>query len=367
MIYLDYNATASMPEAVVDAMTAAARLRGNPSSVHADGRAARAIVEAARRDIAALVGASPTQVVFTSGATEANALALRGSGRRRVLAAASEHDSVLRAVDTPELVPVGADGRVCEEDLATALGADGADTVVSVMLANNETGILQDIPALAACAASAGALFHCDAVQAPGRIPIDFAALGVDLLSLSAHKFGGPKGVGALIVRDGLVLTPVIRGGGQERGLRGGTENVTGIAGFGAAAKLARERLDKAGDIAALRDRLETESRAAIADAVVIGGDVPRLPNTSCLAVPGLSAETQVMALDLAGVAVSAGSACSSGKVKTSHVLLAMDLDESIAGSAIRVSLGPETTSADVDAFLAAWTQFVRQAHRSAA
>ena len=367
MIYLDYNATAPMPEPVVDAMTAAAKLRGNPSSVHADGRAARAAVEAARRDVAALVGALPAQVVFASGATEANALALRGCGRRRVLVAASEHESVLRAVDAPELLPVDEDGRVRPDDLSAALGTEDDDAVVSVMLANNETGILQDIPALAACAASAGALFHCDAVQAPGRIPVDFDALGVDLLSLSAHKVGGPKGVGALVMRDGLALTPMIRGGGQERGLRGGTENLTGIAGFGAAARLARERLGKADILAALRDRLETEARAAVAAAVVIGADMPRLPNTSCIAVPGLSAETQVMALDLAGVAVSAGSACSSGKVKISHVLLAMGLDEEIARSAIRVSLGPETTEADVDAFLAAWTQFVAQARRRAA
>jgi cysteine desulfurase len=367
MSYLDYNASAPMSEAVADAMTAAARLWGNPSSVHAYGRKTRAVLEDARAAVAEAVGARPGQVVFTSGATEANALALRGCGRRRVLVSAVEHDSVLNAVSAAERIPVDGDGVVDLDRLRAMLADGGGDTVVSVMLANNETGVIQPLEAVVALAKEAGALVHCDAVQGPGRIQVDFEALGVDLLSLSAHKLGGPQGVGALIQRRAGTIAAEIRGGGQERGLRGGTENVTGIAGFGAAARAVPQVLARADEVARLRDGLEARVRALAPDAVIFGARAQRLPNTACIALPGVGAEAQVMALDLAGVAVSAGSACSSGKIKTSHVLGAMGVPASLAGSAIRVSIGPATGGADIETFMAAWGKLAARARRSAA
>ncbi len=367
MVYLDYNASAPMPDCVACAMSDAMRLAGNPSSVHGYGRASRAVVEAARRDVAKLVGARPQDVIFTSGATEANLLALRGCGRRRVLVSTIEHVSVLDAAPDAERVPVRADGVVDLDALGRMLAGAAEPALVSVMLANNETGVIQPIAAVAALAADANALLHCDAVQGPGRIPVDIAALGADFLTLSAHKFGGPKGVGALVLRAGDEVAAIAAGGGQERGRRGGTENVPGIAGFGAAARHAMSLLGQTERIGVLRDRLEASIRARAPDVVIFGADAPRLPNTSCFALPGLAAETQVMALDLAGFAISAGSACSSGKVQASHVLQAMGADERLAGSAIRVSLGPDTTGADIDAFVEAWHLFAINAGRSAA
>lgn len=367
MTYLDYNASAPMSAAVVDAMTAAAGLCGNPSSVHAYGRKARAVIEDARTAVAECVGARPAQVVFTSGATEANALALRGCGRRRVLVSAVEHESVLNAVGGAERIPVGGDGVVDLDALRAMLAEDVGDTIVSVMLANNETGVIQPLDGVVACAKEVGALVHCDAVQGPGRIPVDVAALDVDLLSLSAHKMSGPKGAGALIQRRDGTVAAEMRGGGQERGLRGGTENVTGIAGFGAAAGAVKETLARVGVVERLRDTLEARVRELAADAVIFGAGVTRLPNTACIALPGVGAETQVMALDLAGVAISAGSACSSGKIKASHVLDAMGVPPALAGCAIRVSLGPESDAADIEAFIAAWSKLAARARQSAA
>lgn len=367
MVYLDCNASAPMPRPVVDAVAAAAALCGNPSSVHGYGRRARAAVEQARAAVASLVGARPAEVAFASGASEANALALRGCGRVRVLVAASEHESVLNAAPSPTPIPVEPDGRVDPGAVAAALGKDGGDAVVSVMLANNETGVVQPIRDIAAVAAEAGALLHCDAAQAPGRLPIEMTDLAADMLTLSAHKFGGPKGVGALIVRDGLAIEAQMRGGGQEKGRRGGTENLTGIAGFGAAAELAAERLGAVEEMARLRDSLEERLRREIPAVVVFGADRPRLSNTSCFALTGVDAATQVMAMDLAGFAVSAGAACSSGKVQTSHVLRAMGVDEAVARCAIRVSLGPETTQEEVEGFAAAWLDLARRMRRNAA
>jgi len=321
----------------------------------------------ARCDVAALVGAQPQDVIFTSGATEANLLALRGSARRRIMVSAIEHVSVLDAVPDAERIPVRRDGVVDLDALSGMLAAEDTPALVSVMLANNETGVIQPIPDVTARAAEAGALVHCDAVQGPGRIVVDMASLGVNYLTLSAHKFGGPKGVGALVLRSGAPLSALAPGGGQERGRRGGTENVPGIVGFGAAARHAASLVDRAASVGRLRDALEAKIRAAAADVVVFGADAPRLPNTSCFALPGLGAEIQVMALDLAGFAVSAGAACSSGKVRASHVLRAMGADEALAGSAIRVSLGPDTTEAEIDGFVAAWTALVGKARRNAA
>lgn len=360
--YLDCNATAPVRSQAADAVARALMETGNPSSVHAAGRAARRLVEQARANVAAIASVPADRVVFTGGGTEANNLALRGTGRKRVAVSAIEHPSVLDVVEGIETIPVTGDGIVDPDALAAMLEGGGPPALVSLMLANNETGVIQPVAEAAALARRHGALVHCDAVQAPGRIALDMVALGVDMLTLSAHKIGGPKGVGALIVGEGVELHPVIRGGGQERGRRSGTENVAGIAGFGAVASLVEGDLSAVGSIAVLRDRLEERLEREIPAARIIGCDAPRLPNTACLALPGISAETQVMALDLDGVAVSAGSACSSGKVKESHVLRAMGLPPDIAGCAIRVSLGPGSTERDIDRFIAAWTAVAARA-----
>lgn len=349
-VYLDHNATAPLRPAVAQAITECLGRVGNPSSVHRFGRAARRTVEEARERVAALVGACAADVVFTSGGTEANALALKGCGRARVLVSAVEHDSVLRAMPA-ETIPVDGEGRVVPEALTALLAADGRQALVSVMLANNETGVLQPIAEIAARAHAAGALVHCDASQAAGKVLVSLGDLGVDLMTLSAHKLGGPHGVGALVAAEHVALTPLLAGGGQERGRRAGTENVAGLAGFGVAAELAAADLEAFAGLAALRDAIERRLPA-----VVIGAGAPRLPNTSCLAMPGVAGEVQVMAFDLAGIAVSAGSACSSGKVRASHVLAAMGVPPDVAAGAIRVSLGWNSSAEDVESFIAAWT-----------
>lgn len=349
-VYLDHNATAPLRPEARDAMLAALGIVGNPSSVHRFGREARRLVEAGRARVAALAGVAPAQIVFTGGATEANALALTGLGRRRVLASAIEHDSALAWAT--ERIPVDGAGRVDLDALDRLLAAGAEPAVVSVMAVNNETGVIQPVAEAAAIARRHGALVHCDAVQAAGRIALPSVGVDVDTLSLSAHKLGGPQGIGVLVLRDGLPLAPLLRGGAQEGRRRAGTENVAGIAGFGAAAAVVADRADQP-RIAALRDGLE--ARLVDAGAVVIGAAAPRVANTSCVAMPGVTAETQVAALDLAGIAVSAGSACSSGKVRRSHVLEAMGLPAELAESAIRISLGPTTDAAAVDRCVAAW------------
>lgn len=367
-VYLDYNATAPLRPEALEAMTRALAAGGNPSSVHGPGRRARATVEDAREAVAALVNARPEQVIFTSGGTEADALALMGSGRARVIVTAVEHDAVLKAHPHTRVCPVESSG-VIDLDALAAMLADDPDpsgVIVSVMLANNETGVIQPVKKAAKIAHDAGALIHCDAVQGPGRVPVDLHALRVDLLTLSAHKLGGPPGVGALIAAEPLSLTPVQRGGGQERGKRAGTENVPAIAGFGAVARVLAERGREEAEAAlALRERLETGVRDIAPSAVIHGvGASARLPNTLCVGLPGVTNQSQLMALDLSGVAVSAGAACSSGKVAASHVLRAMGLDEATAREAIRVSLGWASTAADVDAFLEAWRPLARRARR---
>ena len=374
MAYLDYNASAPIKPAVADAMGAALAHGGNPSSVHGVGRAAREAVERARRSVAALARTAPEWVVFTGGATEANNQALAGvsgvsHGVQRILASTIEHESVLAlagegaAPFTP--VPVGADGVVDLAALEAALAEAPEPALVSLMWANNETGAIQPIAAAAALAHQYGALFHSDAAQAAGKVEVDMEAADVDLLSLSAHKLGGPTGVGALVARPGVDLRPFIRGGGQERRRRGGTENVAGIVGFGAAAELARSDIVDTAHITALRDRVETEMEAiASRDVMFHGRAARRLPNTSCVSMRGVGAETQVIALDLAGCAVSAGAACSSGKVGTSHVLTAMGLPDSVADTAIRVSLGWGTTAADIDRLIDAWAALYRRVGR---
>ena len=351
---MDYNATAPMRPEAIEAVMAALALDGNPSSVHRFGRLARRAIEDARDEVATLIGARSETIVFTSGGTEANATALRGAGRGRVIASAIEHDSVLRNSNV-ELIPVDRNGVIDLAALERMLAEGTTPALVAVMLANNETGVIQPVAAAAEIVHRFGALLFCDAVQAAGKIELDVGELGTDLLSLSAHKLGGPMGVGALYVAPHVVLAPLLKGGGQERKLRAGTENVAGIAGFGAAARAARQQLNGFARLAELRDALESQLSNLSPDAVVSGANAPRLPNTSCVAMVGVSSETQVIAFDLAGLAVSAGAACSSGKVEPSRVLLAMGAGKAVADSAIRVSLGWTNDEEDVDRFVEAW------------
>jgi cysteine desulfurase len=367
--YLDWNATAPLCDPAREAMIAALALAGNPSSVHAEGRAARNTIEDAREKVAALLGARASDVVFTSGATEANATVFAGNWDTVYLCDA-EHDSVLAAAKGGRAhriveIPVDRDGCAQVEVIADHVLC-GSEPIgrglVSLHLANNETGVVQCVAETAAFARSHGLCSHTDAVQAPGRIAINVETLGVDYLTISAHKMGGPKGVGALVLRDGAPLPALLMGGGQERRRRAGTENIAGIAGFGAAAVAALVNLGEIEAVRARRDRMEAEMRARVPGLVVVGGDSPRLANTSCMAFGGKAAETLVIKYDLAGVAISAGSACSSGKVGTSHVLRAMGIPPEMARGAIRVSLGPTTTDDDIAAFIAASETILRSA-----
>jgi cysteine desulfurase len=365
-VYLDWNATTPLRPEARAAMAAAWDFCGNPSSVHAEGRQARRLVEEARTAVAAAVGALPRNVVFTSGGTEANALALtpglrRGSGlpAERLLVTAIEHASVLaggrfptEAIGTIGVTSAG----LLDLDRLRAKLEGGPPALVSVMLANNETGAMQPVAEAAEIAHAAGGLLHVDAIQAFGKISCDINALNADLVTVSGHKIGGPKGVGAVALAEGVRgLEPWLRGGGQELGHRAGTENVAGIAGFGAAAKAAMGvRESDAIRLESLRNRLERGLRETTG-AIVFSGDVPRLPNTTLFTVPGLKAETAVIGFDLEGIAVSSGSACSSGKVQPSHVLKAMGFGPEIAEGAVRLSLGWSTSPADIDRCLKAW------------
>jgi cysteine desulfurase len=360
--YLDWNATAPLRPEAAAAISEALGHWGNPSSVHRRGRAARQIIERAREAVVGLLGdADPSGVIFVSGGTEANHLALLGAGRGRVLVSAVEHDSVRSAVPAAEIIPVGPEGIVSLDALERLLAADGRPALVSVMHANNETGVIQPIAEIASIARRHGAVFHCDAVQASGKVALELDTIGADLVTLSAHKIGGPPGVGALVVTGGVELAPLLRGGGQEHRRRAGTENLPGIAGFAAAAAAAATEIPVYKRVAALRDGLEAEIAAIAPEAVVLGAAAPRLPNTSAIAMPGVAAETQVVAFDLDGVMVSAGAACSSGKVGPSHVLAAMRVDPTIAASTIRVSLGWSSSEAEIDHFLRAWTALYRR------
>lgn len=381
--YLDHNATSPLRPQARRAMLARLDLAGNASSVHAEGRAARDAVEEAREAVAAALGCAPRQIVFTSGGTEANVTALSpawlggDAGRPiRLFVSAIEHPSVLKGgqFGTEDIarLPAGADGVM---DIAAARAAftawhdahGGAPFLVSVMLANNETGAVQPVAEIASVARELNGVIHCDAVQAFGKMRLDARVLGADLLSISAHKLGGPKGAGALaVLREGLPVAALLRGGGQEAGYRAGTENVAAIAGFGEVVGAAGANVDR---LAALRDRLEAEAAKIAPGLFVFSQGVVRLPNTSCFAVAGMDAEMLLMAFDLAGVAVSSGSACSSGKVARSHVLEAMGVAPELAGAAIRVSLGWSTTEDDVERFLTAWTEIYGRfaARRSAA
>ncbi|UFN49431.1 aminotransferase class V-fold PLP-dependent enzyme [Roseomonas sp. OT10] len=345
-LYLDANATEPLRPESRAAVLEALELPGNPSSVHAEGRAARRLLERARAQVAARFGARPQDVVFTSGGTEADALAIRGLGAgRRVLVGATEHPAVLAATPGAARVPVRPDGALDLDALAAAL-ADGPPALLCLMHANNETGVVHPVAEAAALCRQYGALLHVDAAQSGGRIPVSLAALGADSLAVSGHKLGGPKGAGALLLRPGLEIPALIPGGGQERGRRGGTEPLPAIAGLGAAAEAADP--PGAARLAVLRDAIEAGAGLPVA-----GAGAPRLPNTASLILPGIPSETQVIALDLAGVRVSAGSACSSGKVARSHVLEAMGLGAA-AGCAIRVSLPWNAPAEAAERFLSA-------------
>ena len=365
-IYLDWNATTPLRPQAREAMAVAWDLLGNPSSVHAEGRQARKLVEDARARIAGAVGALPRNVVFTSGGTEANALALtsglrRGSGLplERLVVSAIEHASVLAggrfAPGAIATVGVTRSG-LLDLDRLRAFLAGGPPALVSVMLANNETGAVQPVAEAAEIVHAAGGLLHVDAIQAFGKISFDINTMNADMVTLSAHKIGGPKGVGALVLAEGVLgFDPLLRGGGQELGRRAGTENVAGIAGFGAAVKAAMESRDSdAFRLENLRNRLENGLRGT-SGVIVFADSAPRLPNTTLFTVPGLKAETAVIGFDLAGIAVSSGSACSSGKVQPSHVLEAMGFGPELAQGAVRLSLGWSTSEADVDRCLEAW------------
>jgi cysteine desulfurase len=371
-IYLDHNATSPLREGVREAVFAALDLCGNPSSVHAEGRATRSLIEAARAKVARLVGARADDVIFTSGGTEANALALNPQrGDWSYYVSGIEHPSVRAGGRFPQdsntSISATADGVIDLEKLATALAnsqVEGRRPFVSLMAANNETGAIQPVGEVAAMLHKAGGLLHSDAVQAAGKMPFDLASSGADMISLSAHKIGGPKGVGALVLRQGVTVEPLIKGGGQERRRRAGTENVSGIMGFGVAAELAASDLGRAAEIGKLRDELEARAIAIAPDTVVFAANVARLPNTSAFAVPATKAETLLIGLDLAGIAVSSGSACSSGKVETSHVLKAMGVAPELAQAALRVSLGPDTTRAQIDRFIAVWGEMITRLKR---
>jgi cysteine desulfurase len=369
-VYLDANATEPLRPEARAAVLAALELSGNPSSVHAEGRAARRCLEESRERLAATLGVRPEAIVFTSGGTEANALAVAGlaASGRRVLVSATEHDCVRRAVAGAETVPVDGNGVVSLEALGERLADDPRPALVCLMLANNETGTVQPMTEVAALCRRFGALLHIDAVQAPGRLPLAEAVAAADTLALSGHKAGGPKGAGALVVQRTATPAALLRGGGQERGLRAGTEPLPAIAGLAAAVEAAEAWCREGGAerLAALKARLADGLAARVPAARLLCATVPTLPNTLALALPGVAATTQVMALDLAGVAVSAGAACSSGKVAESHVLAAMGLGP-LAGQTIRVSLPWTATESDVDAFLDAYAAMAGRLARHAA
>lgn len=361
-IYLDYNSTCPVRPAVRKATSEAMAFPYNASSVHSAGREGRKMIEHARAEIANLTGAPTSQVIFNSGATEGNNTVIRHFAGERILTSTIEHPSVFDAAPDAQRIPVDTNGVVDLDALENLLKHDGKTGLMSVMLVNNETGVIQPIKEIAELAHSHGALFHCDAVQAAGRIPIDIAELGADFLTLSAHKIGGPQGVGALVL--GLCgVTPVLlHGGGQEKKARAGTENVAGIAGFGEAAKHALAELPSYTEtFGALRKKLEMRLKEITPDIVIYGENTPRIPNTSFFGLPGAKSETLLMALDLEGIAVSNGSACSSGTVKASPVLKAMGYDDTHASGAIRVSMGWNTSPEDIDVFLQTWEKIIRR------
>lgn len=364
-IYLDYNANAPLYEKALHSMIEASTHVGSASSVHCFGREARKILEDARRQIATTIVSRQEEVIFTSGASEANTMALQGYKNLRadVWVSAVEHASVYNVCDDAKTLPVDSLGRLCLESLARNLQEKAPDqrVVVCVMAANNETGVIQPIQEIADLCQMYGAWFHCDAVQALGRMPLDFKALKADTLVMSAHKIGGPIGIGALVVKEGLSILALIRGAGQERGRRAGTQNHVLAAGFAAALdSVMRENWER---VSVLREYLESKLLLCEPTLLIFGRDARRLSNTSAFIMPGVKNEVQVMGFDLEGFAVSAGSACSSGTLKPSRVLKAMGVLDEVAETAIRVSLTPMIQQADIDEFVKAWNRIKQRAH----
>ncbi|MAH83783.1 MAG: hypothetical protein CBB68_05405 [Rhodospirillaceae bacterium TMED8] len=365
--YLDHNATSPARQAVIDAVSDTMRSGAiNPSSAHSLGREARRLIDDARDYVAGLAGSASDQVVFTGGGTEANNMVICGAGRSRVLISAVEHSAVLKTAISQavvaELIPVSTDGLVDLEALDRMLREDNTPALVSIMAANNETGALQPVEEAAKIARRHGALMHTDAVQMAGKLQLLFEGWDVDFLTLSAHKIGGPQGVGALICRSRGMLRPLLLGGSQENGIRAGTENVPGIVGFGVAAHLAHQESQNGYEqLERMRDGMEASMKKNVEGATVFSKNVPRLPNTTCVTMPGVRSDTQVIAMDLAGVAVSAGSACSAGKVEPSHVLEAMGVPTEQSTTAIRVSLGTGTLHPHIDKFIEEWLALWRR------
>ncbi len=359
--YLDYNATCPIRPEVIAAVADAMGTVGNASSIHGEGRAARKIVEDARGHVANLVGVRSAQVIFNSGATEGNNTILSGYQDKSVLVAASEHPSILEAAPHAKKIPLTKSGLVDRAQFESLLNSE-KPALVAIQFVNSETGVIQPVAELSALAKSHGAMVLCDAVQAAGRVHMDFKSLGVDYLTLSAHKFGGPQGIGALIFREGLQMPKFLRGGGQEKRQRAGTENVAAIAGFGVAANLALHGFtDYRKHTSSLQAKLESALRTIANDIVITGEAAPRVSNTTNILLPGVTSETQVMAMDLEGIAISSGSACSSGSIKPSHVLIAMGFDDTESKSALRFSYGWATTDADIDGAINAYATMVKR------
>lgn len=362
-VYLDYSASAPLKPAARLAMIEAMDGVGNASSVHQFGRKARQQVDNARASLAGALGVKPEQVVFTCGATEANNMAMQGLAGRQLIVSSIEHPSILQAAPQAAQIRVDENGIINLNQLEELLKASPSPALVSVMLVNNETGVIQPVEEVVKLARNYGALVHCDAVQALGRLEVDFTTLGVDMLSLSAHKIGGPQGVGALIVREKLGLASLLKGGGQEMRRRAGTENVAGVAGFSASIGTLADDLARAQEWAGWRDEMESTILTQAPDAVIIGQKAPRVATISAIAMPGVKSETQLMAFDLAGYAVSSGSACSSGKVQASHVLKAMGLRDEIATATTRISFGWGSVRQELTGFAGSWLAFYQKHH----
>ena len=369
--YFDYNASAPMRTSVKEAMMNAMELIGNPSSVHVHGREAQDCLEEARQCIASTIGAESNQLIFTSGGTEANNLAFRTARNLNYLVSAIEHDSVLASVPRAVRIPVKRDGVINIETLQDLLSRQTNQTLVSVMLANNETGVIQPLDKIVTIARTYNAIVHCDAVQALGKLPIDMNSLGVDLMTLSAHKIGGPKGIGILALGPNAQLKAGLVGGGQERRRRAGTENIIGAIGFAEACRIVNKNTDETDRVLNLRDYFEKYLRTEVPNIEIFGSNTPRLVNTTCVRLAGKTSEIQVIALDLAGISVSAGAACSSGKVTGSHVLMAMGINPIAANESIRFSIGWNTTKTDVlqaaKAWLTLYDQTKNQSRKTAA
>ncbi|MBT5186130.1 MAG: cysteine desulfurase [Kordiimonadaceae bacterium] len=367
MIYLDYNATAPIRPEVIDVMVDVMNEGGNPSSVHGIGRVAKSRMEEARSTIAKMINCRSQMVIFTSGGTEANNMAVLTCGRNRLITSNTEHDSVRSASSrfdgTVDVINVDANGVVDLVQLTEQLKTDGENTIVSIIFANNETGVLQDIKKISQLCHDAGALLHIDAIQALAKVEIDFMEMGPDMMSISSHKIGGPQGVGALVALEKLPIKSFVMGGGQEVGRRGGTENIAGIAGFAKAVSMVPVSLIKMAELKEWRDNVEEKLLSHASGALFLGQKAKRLPNVSMIYMPDVMSETQVMNFDLQNICVSAGSACSSGKVKSSHVIDAMCDDEKIARSTIRMSFGWGSEKSDGDAFVESWLKQYKRKH----